>query len=297
MTPYIYAYFKDNLPTPYNLLWGDYRQYPDSDKVWNLSVKWLSEEGGNTSSDITISWNGEQINLSEYNTVMLNDNSGNPLVNMKTTSSYTYTSPDDTTTQFKIICHAVNHPPVFDAPSPSNESIDVNRFHATNVTVSDLDGNLTTVCFWYSLSNSPYSWTKAQQNNSVAANTTVRDINTSWASSFNTKYWWKVTAEDEYDNVSKIFYFTTLAGGVYNGPDFYVDGVSGSNGNNGSLSYPWKTIEYAIGGYSNTKTKSGDTIYILGGTYTPVSRVLIYNKGSAGNVYTIQNYNGETVII
>jgi serine protease len=104
-----------------------------------------------------------------------------------------------------------NRPPTFSSPSPTNGSTSVNRYHATNVTVSDLDGNLTTVCFWYSTSNSPYSWTKAQQNNSVPANTTVRDINSSYSSGWNTQYWWKVTAYDSHVNVSVIYSFTTKA--------------------------------------------------------------------------------------
>ena len=40
MTPYIRAYLNDNLPTPFDKLWSDYRQYPDTQKTWNLSVQW-----------------------------------------------------------------------------------------------------------------------------------------------------------------------------------------------------------------------------------------------------------------
>jgi hypothetical protein len=102
-----------------------------------------------------------------------------------------------------------NRPPTFSNPSPVNGSTGINRYHATNITVSDLDGNSTLVCFWYSLSNSPYSWTKAQQNNSVTANTTARDINSSYSSGWNTQYWWKVTANDGHANSTVIYTFTT----------------------------------------------------------------------------------------
>ena len=102
-----------------------------------------------------------------------------------------------------------NRAPTFSNPSPANASTGVNRYHATNVTVSDLDGNSTIVCFWYSLSDSPYSWTKAQQNNSVVANTTVRDIYSSYSSSKNNWYWWKVTAYDGHVNSSAIYKFRT----------------------------------------------------------------------------------------
>jgi hypothetical protein len=130
-----------------------------------------------------------------------------------------------------------NRPPTFSSPSPVNGSTGVNRFHATNVTVSDLDGNLTTVCFWYSLSNSPYSWTKAQQSNSVAANTTVRDINSSYSSGWNTRYWWKVTAYDGHVNSSVIYTFTTKGRGN-NPPVFGTPSpANGSTGNLVSLSW------------------------------------------------------------
>jgi len=102
-----------------------------------------------------------------------------------------------------------NRAPTFSSPSPVNGSTSVNRFHATNVTVSDLDGNSTTVCFWYSTTAISGPWTKAQQNNSVVANTTVKDINSSYSSGWNTQYWWKVTAFDGHVNSSVIYSFTT----------------------------------------------------------------------------------------
>jgi FlaG/FlaF family flagellin (archaellin) len=102
-----------------------------------------------------------------------------------------------------------NNPPTLSNPSPVNGSTGVLKYHATNVTVTDLEGQYLTVCFWYSISDSPYSWTKAQQNNSVTANTTVKDIYTSYSSSKNTWYWWKVTVYDGYVNSSAIYKFRT----------------------------------------------------------------------------------------
>ena len=55
MAPYIRAYLKDNLTTPYTNLWRDYRFYPDTTKTWNLSVQWVPEDGESPST-ITISW-------------------------------------------------------------------------------------------------------------------------------------------------------------------------------------------------------------------------------------------------
>jgi len=102
----------------------------------------------------------------------------------------------------------VNRAPTFSNPSPVNGSTGVNRYHATNVTVSDLDGNSTLVCLWYG-SNISGPWTKAQQNTSVVANTTVRDLNSSYSSGWSTQYWWRVTAYDGHVNSSMIYTFTT----------------------------------------------------------------------------------------
>lgn len=104
-----------------------------------------------------------------------------------------------------------NRAPTFSSPSPTNTTSTIRRFHATNITISDLDGNSTTVCFW---NNKTGTWLKAQQNNSVPTNTTVRDLNTSYANSQLTRYWWKVTAYDGHINVSAVYNFMTIANGT-----------------------------------------------------------------------------------
>ena len=167
----------------------------------------LSEETKNNSY-----WGfGEQpivINFSEYipeNSleytveVMVIDVGSNSIV-MDGTKLITITSP---------IIGTPNRAPTFSNPSPANASTGVNRYHATNVTVSDLDGNSTIVCFWYSTTAISGPWIKAQQNNSVVANTTVRDIYSSYSSSRNNWYWWKVTAYDGHVNSSAIYNFRT----------------------------------------------------------------------------------------
>jgi hypothetical protein len=64
MTPYIRAYLRDNLPTPYTNLWRDYRHFPASAKNWSLSVKWEPEDGESPTT-ITISWSPAQVGTSE----------------------------------------------------------------------------------------------------------------------------------------------------------------------------------------------------------------------------------------
>jgi len=331
MPPYIRAYLKDNLPAPYTNLWRDYRHYPDSAKVWNLSVKWEPEDGESPTT-ITMSWSTADVDESEYTSVNLCTNAGVVLQNMLVNNTYTFSCPAYVLQNFKIICRInsppvfgssspgngstgnllsltwsipindsegnsfnwviqcsngqsanangasngtkslslsglaylttykvwvnatdptgsglwtkrwytfttmaqpwVNRPPTFSNPSPVNGSTGVKRYHATNVTVSDLDGNSTTVCFWYSLSSNPYSWVKAQQNNSVPANTTVRDLNSSYSSGWNTQYWWRVTAYDGHANSSVIYTFTTMAQPWVNRPPTFSNPspVNGSTG-------------------------------------------------------------------
>jgi hypothetical protein len=110
MTPYVRAYLNDNLPSPYNFLWEDFRQYPDTYNVWNLSVQWFPENSG-TPSNITINWNPSLIDDSEYTTINLCTNTGTPLKNMRTENSYAFLCPAYVVQNFKIIAQSDNTPP------------------------------------------------------------------------------------------------------------------------------------------------------------------------------------------
>ena len=68
-TPYLRAWFDDNLPMPYNKLWEDFRQYPDTNKTWNLSAKWECYNANLT--NITISWDIGGFMGCEYNSIVL----------------------------------------------------------------------------------------------------------------------------------------------------------------------------------------------------------------------------------
>jgi VCBS repeat-containing protein len=109
---YIRAYFKDNLPTPYTSLWKDYRNYPDTEKTWNLSIQWVPEDGESPST-ITISWSTVEVDESEYTTVNLCTDAGVVLKNMFVDTSYSYGAVANVIQKFKIICAtASNQPPV-----------------------------------------------------------------------------------------------------------------------------------------------------------------------------------------
>jgi chitodextrinase len=110
ITPYVRAYLSDNLQSPYNTLWKDFRQYPDTNKVWNLSIQWAPTDSV-SNSDITLSWNPTLIDGSEYTTINLCSNTGAPLKNMYTENGYTFSCPAYAPQSFKIIGQRDNTPP------------------------------------------------------------------------------------------------------------------------------------------------------------------------------------------
>lgn len=85
----------------------------------------------------------------------------------------------------------------------------------------------------------------------------------------------------------------TAAAGPYNGPNYYVNGGSGSDNNNGSLQHPFKTIQKACDVAIN-----GDTIFVMAGIYLPsIGQIIIKNKNTANEWLTIKNYNNGHVVI
>jgi hypothetical protein len=71
--------------------------------------------------------------------------------------------------------------------------------------------------------------------------------------------------------------------------DYYVS-VMGSDGNPGTLSQPWLTIQKA----ADTMV-AGDTVYIKTGTYN--ERVVARNSGTSGKYITYTAYADDTVVI
>jgi len=105
MTPYIQTWFNDNLSEPYNLLLKDYRRYPDTYKIWNLSIQWVPSDYV-TSTSIIISWNISEIEDIEYTSVILYNRERNPLTDMITQNSYSFNCPANEAQQFQIICQS-----------------------------------------------------------------------------------------------------------------------------------------------------------------------------------------------
>jgi len=139
MPPYIRAWFNDNLSEPYNLLLKDYRRYPDTYKIWNLSIQWVPYD--HTSTSVTMSWDVSEVDDSEYSIVILYDHEGNFLKNMTTQNSYSFTCPATTPQNFQIICNVDNEPP----ERPSKPSGETDGYHGTSylydTSTNDSDGD------------------------------------------------------------------------------------------------------------------------------------------------------------
>jgi len=118
-SPYVRLWFNDSLPAPYSLLMKDYRHYPDTEKVWNLTVHWMPSSGSSPTS-VTLNWSIDEVSASEYISMNFCDSSGTPLKDMRLNNNYNFNCPAYIPQFFKIIC-VVNHPPAT-PQKPSGET-------------------------------------------------------------------------------------------------------------------------------------------------------------------------------
>jgi hypothetical protein len=103
--PYVYAWLDANLTYPYNILWHDYRIYPDIEKIWDLYLICDTSEPSKSSTNITISWDTNEVNKSEYEYVLLYEIGENkPYINMKSKNHFEIDVTLNTQYHFQIIC-------------------------------------------------------------------------------------------------------------------------------------------------------------------------------------------------
>ena len=210
----------------------------------------------------------------------------------------------DGTWGIEIVVVDIYDKPTISQASPTNHSNNVNVQPTCSVYVGDENGDSLTVNFYNSTDGITYTYQETQ--NSVTANTTVQWSYTE-ASSYNTDYWWKVTAYDGTSNVSEWYNFTTtpIAGynidvsgtwGIQLNMEYYIEGFYDNwwmMYNNKTLSPP---ISFNAQGYNN-KTIINLTWNIIGNTTNayivrkeggyPVNRndgTLVYN-GTAESYY------------
>jgi PKD repeat protein len=137
---YIRMYLDDNLPSPYDVVWKDFRYYPGTSKVWNLSVQWVPSDYVSPTT-VTISWDPNNYEHSEYGLVTLCTEAGVPLQNMLIDDTYTFNCVANIPQGFKIICTNTNNPPV----TPSTPSGETTGYHGKSYNYStsttDPDGD------------------------------------------------------------------------------------------------------------------------------------------------------------
>jgi len=144
----------------------DYRQYPDTFKVWDMYVY---VENSN-SSNVTISWDPSRLVDSEYSFVTLKDLNSDINTNMLLKSNYTYFASNISVRHFRIIC-SITPFEYYYKISLSDEwnliSLPVNQsFHKDNIMVNYLGVNST----WQQAVNNDtvlgfiYKWEAVIQN-------------------------------------------------------------------------------------------------------------------------------------
>ena len=228
---YIRAYLKDGLPSPHDKLWMDYRHYPATAKVWNLSVQWYPEDEESPTT-MTISWSPTEVATSEYTSVNLCTNLGVPLKNMLVNSSYTFTCPALVIQNFKIICTVSgNSPPLFGTPSPANGSTNQPLSLSWGIPINDPEGNA-------------FSWTiqcsNGQMNSGTGATNGTKSLSLSGLA-YSTTYTVWVNATDPTGSgqyTRRWYRFTTKA----NLPPVFGTPTPGNGSTNQPLSLSWSIL-------------------------------------------------------
>jgi hypothetical protein len=131
--PYLRAWLNDSLPSPYDVMWKDYRHYPGVHKTWNLSILWIPPGGSPTL--VTFTWNKNIVNTSEYDAVSLINSTGVVVANLLTSNTYSYNCPPWVPQAFRINCSAdITAPKIVNHSPGTGETGDSYTF---NVTVTD----------------------------------------------------------------------------------------------------------------------------------------------------------------
>jgi len=121
----INAWFDDGLEEPFDQLFRDYRQSPDTYKLWNLTVQWVPSDYL-TPSDITISWDAVNLSNSGYDSIFLDDS------NMLTEDSYTFSAEATKLYNFQIICEKTTTEPDGTEEHDNGGGSDVSNDQDTN---------------------------------------------------------------------------------------------------------------------------------------------------------------------
>ena len=128
MPPFLDAYFTTNLTSPYDKLLQEIKFYPDTYKVWNYSAWWT----GSSATTVTMSWDPNDVNDSEYDSVMIYNSTNDPVADMLVDSNYSSTVASYNIISFQIICMVdLDAPEITDNSPASGTTGDSYIFNAT----------------------------------------------------------------------------------------------------------------------------------------------------------------------
>lgn len=106
--PSVNAYFITSFEQPYNVLLNDSRKYPDTEKTWTFSVKWLNIPGDESPVNITLSWDASILAETEYTSILLQEYN-TTVADMLEENSYTFTTNGSISHMFTILCSSEGH--------------------------------------------------------------------------------------------------------------------------------------------------------------------------------------------
>jgi hypothetical protein len=99
--PYILAWFATPFSRPFDRLQQEYKQYPSSRSMWNLSVLWVAQPGNTSPPTISITWDPQSVGARDHVSLLLYENS-TVVADMLTDYSYSF-STGSALHRFKII--------------------------------------------------------------------------------------------------------------------------------------------------------------------------------------------------
>jgi len=206
--PILDVYFTTNFSFPYNKLLQEIKEYPDTYKIWNLIVWW---SGGDTT--VTSSWDTTEVNDSDYDTVVLCDDAGVPLVDMLNTNNYVFVYPSSGLVNFQIIAIENIPPSIIGDSYPANGSTDVERPpDELNVTVEDPDGDTMDVYIRWKRHDYYHfgEWVTLETYTGVGNGTynTINLTGNDWIWG-NTTYVWSVNCTDGKVWTNETYQYTT----------------------------------------------------------------------------------------
>jgi len=202
MAPYIRAWFDTGFPEPYDKLWKEYKQYPDDYKVWNLTVQWIPSDTSPTT--VTIFWDTDKVDDSEYNSVILYDvENGTIVADMLNETHHVFTCPALMLQDFKIICSTNQFPITPSSPDPEDGATSVDIDADLSWTGGDPDpGDTVTYDVFFGTNSPPPKVVSNQSGTSYDPG----------VMSFGMQYFWQIVAWDNHGASSQgpIWDFATV---------------------------------------------------------------------------------------